>query len=165
MFKLLTLLSKLPLALLYALAVPLYVIGYYLVGYRKTVVYSNLQRAFPECTEQEIARLAKQFYKHFTDVIVEVVKAISIGECELLQRVHFRNPELIESYARQQQSILLLASHQCNWIWMLLAGSPAAVANRRAIQTAAPQRLRPFMLTIRSRFGSYPLFDTLSLTS
>jgi len=155
MFILLTLLSRLPLAALYTLSGPLYVVVYYLMGYRKTVVYNNLKRAFPESTEPEIARLAKQFYKNAVDVLVEVVKAISIGEHELQQRVRFRNPELIEPYVNQQQSILLLASHQCNWIWLLLAGGirlplPIDVLYKRLHH----QGFDRLMLAIRSRFGA-----------
>jgi Kdo2-lipid IVA lauroyltransferase/acyltransferase len=155
MFTVLTVLSKLPLAVLYTLGGPLYCVVYYLLGYRKTVVYNNLRTAFPECTEPEIRRLAKQFYRNLVDVALEVLKALSMSEHELLRRVRFRNPELIEPYARQQQSLLLLAAHQCNWIWLLLAGGirlplPIDVLYKRLHHRGCDR----LMLAIRSRFGA-----------
>ena len=41
------------------------------VRYRKKVVLSNLRNSFPEKNEQEIQKLAKQFYTHLADRIVE----------------------------------------------------------------------------------------------
>ena len=66
--------SSLPLPVLYRLADILYGILYYVIRYRKKVVYENLQNAFPEKSETEREAVAKQFYRHLTDIIVETLK-------------------------------------------------------------------------------------------
>ena len=67
------LLSLLPLRVLYMLADFVYVVLYYLVGYRKKVVMKNLEIAFPEKTGAERIRIAKNFYKNFISVFTHIV--------------------------------------------------------------------------------------------
>lgn len=74
---LLYLLSLLPLRVLFVLSDLAYGILYYIIGYRKKVVYSNLAIAFPTKTEQERRQIARQFYKNFTDNFIETIKLLS----------------------------------------------------------------------------------------
>ena len=80
------LLSLLPWRVMYFLSDCIYVLVYYVFGYRKNVVFSNLKIAFPEKTEGERKRIAKDFYHGFVDSFVETVKLISISEKELRKR-------------------------------------------------------------------------------
>ena len=41
------------------------------------MVIGNLLQAFPEKTEQERKKIAKQFYLNFTDNFIEVIKLVS----------------------------------------------------------------------------------------
>ena len=52
-YGLLWLISLLPFRVLYFLSDALYGLIYYIIGYRRKVVMSNLQIAFPEKTEKE----------------------------------------------------------------------------------------------------------------
>src|SRR5213082_2157425 len=81
------LLSLLPLRVLYLFSDFAYFILYYITGYRKKIVHQNLLIAFPEKTEAERKRIAKQFYLNFTDNFIETVKLISAGK-RFLER-HF----------------------------------------------------------------------------
>ena len=115
----LRLLSKLPLSVLYVFASFLYVVVYYLVGYRKKVVFDNLQKSFPEKSIREIKAIQKRFYKNLADVIVEILKTNSISEKEMAKRVVIKNPEVIEDIVTgDEQSILGLTGHICNWEWL-----------------------------------------------
>src|SRR4029078_1323498 len=74
------LLSLLPLRALYSLSDALYALIYYVMGYRKKVVLDNLQIAFPEKTQAQRVRIAKNFYHNFVDTFIETIKLISASK-------------------------------------------------------------------------------------
>src|SRR5436189_3584907 len=78
--------SLLPFRVLFLFSDLVYFILYYVTGYRKELVSSNLLIAFPEKTEKEREKIAKQFYLNFTDTIMETIKMISISRKELERR-------------------------------------------------------------------------------
>lgn len=79
-YGLLYLFSLLPLKLLFLLSDGIYVVMYYLAGYRKKVVLRNLSIAFPNKTEAERKRIAKKFYRNFSDFFVETIKLFSASD-------------------------------------------------------------------------------------
>ena len=80
--------------LLYVFSDLLYLITYYLIGYRKKVVINNLKNAFPEKSADEIKLTAKKFYRNFCDIIVETIKTLTITEKQLRARVRYINCEI-----------------------------------------------------------------------
>lgn len=116
-YPIILLFSRLPMAILYIISDFFYVLLYYIFGYRKKVILKNLNLAFPEKTIEEKHRIAKKFYRHFTDIIVESIKAFTISEKEMLKRYRYNNPELINTYAKQGKSIALVGAHLANWEW------------------------------------------------
>jgi len=108
-------LSWLPYWVLYRISDILYYLIYYLIGFRKKVVNQNLTNSFPDKSSREITDIAKKFYRHFCDLIVESVKLFSISEEELVQRSKFKNPELLNHYYDQGKSIIIVAGHYGNW--------------------------------------------------
>jgi len=58
--------SLLPYWFLYLISDGLYYILYYIIGYRKGIVFQNLENAFPEKTEAERLVIAKKFYRFFS---------------------------------------------------------------------------------------------------
>lgn len=107
--------SFLPHFLLYRLSDLIFLIIYYIVRYRKEVIFSNLKNAFPEKNENEINTIAKGFYQHFCDIIVESIKSFHISEKELMRRCKIRNPELLQKYYDLGKSIIVPAGHFNNW--------------------------------------------------
>ena len=61
-YPILWLLSIMPMRILYIKSSALYVLAYYIIGYRKKVVKDNLALVFPEKTQQERDRIAQQFF-------------------------------------------------------------------------------------------------------
>ncbi|WP_435416585.1 lysophospholipid acyltransferase family protein [Polaribacter aestuariivivens] len=110
-------LSKLPMRILYIKSDFFFFLIYYVIGYRKSVVLENLQLAFPEKTEQELLKIRKKFFKHLMDLMMESVKAFSISEKEILKRYRYKNPELVNKFAKQGRDIALVGAHQANWEW------------------------------------------------
>jgi len=106
-------LSRLPFGALYSLSDVLYRIAYYIVGYRKSVVLSNLKIAFPEKPEKERKQIAKEFYRNLMDAIVETIKLFSLSEKELNKRCT-ADLELINELAAKGKNIQLQPAHQFN---------------------------------------------------
>lgn len=152
------LLAHLPLGVLYALSWVLYVVAYYLVGYRKKVALDNLRLAFPEKSEKELRALRKLFYKRFSEKVVEIVKAHRIKKEAILRRITLRNPEVLADRLNANQSIIGLTGHFGNWEWAVQAFSlifptPVDAVYKQLSSKSADK----FMKGIRSRFGSEPI--------
>ncbi len=110
--------SILPFRVLYALSDGLYYIVYYLTGYRKKTVFTNLKRAFPEKNKKEIRKIARQYYRNLADIILETLKIRNFSEKELDRRIIFKNYEILESYRQQGRSVFVATGHSGNWEWL-----------------------------------------------
>ena len=58
------LMAMLPFRVLYILSDVLYIVVYYLVGYRRKIVRKNLLRSFPRKKEEEILQIGEEIYRH-----------------------------------------------------------------------------------------------------
>jgi len=108
-------LSYLPFPVLYRISDFFYVLIFYGIKYRQKVVFENIRNAFPEKTEAEIKTIAKGFYSHFCDLIIEAIKLFSISKEGLKKHCKILNPELMEAYAAQGKSLIIPAGHYNNW--------------------------------------------------
>lgn len=108
--------SILPLWLLYRISDVLYLIVYYIVGYRKKVVLDNLRQAFPEKNEKEITTLAKKYYLNLTDMMVETLKLLTMSTKQLQRRFVCDLTVLHDLYARGKSCQMHLG-HNFNWEW------------------------------------------------
>lgn len=156
--RVLKLLSKLPLAALYLFSDLLFVVSYYLLRYRRKVVWINLTNSFPLKSKQELRLIEKQFYRNLCDYGVETLKLLTISQAELSKRMKYKNPEVIGDFARNNQSVILLASHQFNWEWMLVAGSFCLpVPIDFVYQVQGSNFFNNLCLLTRTRFGAHPI--------
>ncbi len=119
--------SLLPMRILYIKSDFFYFLIYHVFGYRKKVVLENLNLAFPNKTDKEIKDISKKFFKHFVDLIFESIKAFSISEKLILKRYKYKNPELVNIYAKQGRSIALVGAHQANWEWSISLPIPLQI--------------------------------------
>ncbi|MEO7047217.1 MAG: lipid A biosynthesis acyltransferase [Ferruginibacter sp.] len=113
-YGLLYLISLLPFFILYGISNFAYFIIYYVIGYRKKVVLSNLEIAFPEKTAVERNRICKQFYKNLVDTFIETIKLLSISEKSFSKRVSMNFDE-IHALTAKGKNIQLHSGHQMNW--------------------------------------------------
>ena len=118
-YPIIWLLSLLPMRILYLLSDFLYLIFFYLIGYRKKVVLENLQLAFPKKEISELKSIQKKFFKHFTDIFVESIKAFTISKRTIRKRYKYINPELINDLYDKGRSIAFMGAHQANWEWSI----------------------------------------------
>jgi Kdo2-lipid IVA lauroyltransferase/acyltransferase len=109
------LLSLLPLGILYLFSDLAYLLIYYVIGYRKKVVFYNLSIAFPNKTAAERRVIAKKFYKNFADSFIESIKAFSASD-EFI-RNHFTGDFSLfdELYQKGVPKVQLHSGHNFNW--------------------------------------------------
>jgi Kdo2-lipid IVA lauroyltransferase/acyltransferase len=154
----LKLFSRLPLSGLYVFSDFLFVVVYHVIGYRKKLVWKNLKNSFPDKSDKELKSINKQFYKNLCDYAVETIKLVTISQEELSKRMIFKNPEILQPFANQKQSVIILASHLFNWEWLLTVGSfklPMKVDF--VYQEQRSKYFNDFSLKTRTRFGAYPI--------
>ncbi|HXB91084.1 MAG TPA: hypothetical protein VNU72_02295, partial [Puia sp.] len=107
--------SLLPMWILYGVSDGIAFILYYVVRYRRGVVLSNLRLAFPEKTEAERTRIAKKFYRCFSDNFIETLKLLSAGRRYLSKRFAIDNPEVFDQLYATGRRLQLHMGHTFNW--------------------------------------------------
>ena len=74
-YPLIYLIASIPFSVLYVFSDVLRLLIYNLLGYRKKTVRSNLKKAFPYKSNEELIWIEKKFYKHFCDITLEAFKS------------------------------------------------------------------------------------------
>ena len=148
-------LAHLPLPVLYGVAGGLYLLLAYAVRYRWRVVLQNLSRSFPDKTPAEIRQLGRGFYRHFSQLVVEILKLAAIGPAELARRVRFTNPELLGNPFAANRFVLSLGSHLSNWEWILSGAALRFPGRAAGVYKPLQNRFfEAFMRRLRSRLGA-----------
>ncbi len=148
------LLSLLPWFIIYLISDGCYFLIYYVFRYRRKIVADNLLIAFPEKTDEERSRIAKEFYKSFTDNFIELIKLVSISEKEMKKR-YVINVEVINDLSNSYDKIYLITGHFFNWEYANLSVGfiskyPFVVAYK-PLSSAIFNKL---LYSIRTRFGT-----------
>jgi len=148
-------LAWIPLVALYGVARLVAWMAYRVVPYRKELVRASLATAFPELSESELRAVRRQYYLRFAQMAVELIKASAFSPAEIRRRVRIVNLEEPQALLAQGQSVLLVAAHQSNWEWMLLAlslelGYPLDAAYKPLANDWAEREMKK----LRTRFGS-----------
>ena len=149
--------SLLPLSVLYMISdIILYPLVYYIARYRLKVVRKNLRNSFPEKGKNELKSIEKKFYRHFADLIVEVVYGYRVTDEEMRKRVVFDNVELVENLASKTHGVIAYLGHMGNWEWLVDLNkrfvNPAMVEYNvyRQLKNPASDKM---MLELRSKRG------------
>jgi Kdo2-lipid IVA lauroyltransferase/acyltransferase len=152
------LLSSLPFWVLYAFSDFLFVMSYYLVRYRRKMVWKNLKNSFPEKTDAELRKIEKQFYRNLCDYAMEMLKLLTISKEELGRRMHYTDVSAAEKFKAQGQSVFILSTHHFNWEWLLVAASFSFPFQADFIyQPQGSEFFNRFSLLSRTRFGAFAI--------
>jgi Kdo2-lipid IVA lauroyltransferase/acyltransferase len=148
------LLSCLPLGVLYGFAAAIGWLTFRVVRYRAELVREGLARAFPEFDAARLHAVMRSYYLGYAQMLVELIKSVSLPAAEIRRRVRIINLEAPQALLAQGQPVLLVAAHQCNWEWMLLAlslelGYPLDAAYKPLVNPWAEREMK----ILRSRFG------------
>jgi KDO2-lipid IV(A) lauroyltransferase len=114
-------LSYMPMSVLFFFSDITFFLSYHVVKYRRKVVKENLRKAFPEKSQEELNKIEKGFYHHFTDFIFESIKSISISEKDVLSRTSIKNVEKLDKYYKQNKNVLVVCGHYNNWEFYALS--------------------------------------------
>jgi Kdo2-lipid IVA lauroyltransferase/acyltransferase len=147
--------SRLPMWVLYAFSTFLYLLAFYVVRHRHHVIREQIRKVFPDLSDAEQARIHKRYLRNFCDVLMEVVKSVSMRADDMRDRMRIVNLEAARRHLDAGQSLMFVTSHLCNWEWLLHGmalqlGYPVDAAYK-PLHDQWAERL---MLKIRSRFGA-----------
>ena len=143
----------LPFSLFYVISDLIYIILFYLIGYRRKVVRANLKLTFPELSEVEIKTTEKAFYKHMCDVFLETIKTMKISKDELNRRYHIVNPDLLQQM-ESENSVLILIPHYGNWEWIIVANDVLNTKGYAVYQKIGNQYFDALIKRIRARWNT-----------
>ena len=116
------LIASIPFNVLYVFSDFLRLIIYNLLGYRKKIVRSNLRKAFPHKSEDDLKWIEKRFYKHFCDITLEAFKSLKISSEEMQKRMVFKNLDVLTQFEKGNRSVIIMCGHYASWEWMLSIG-------------------------------------------
>ncbi len=156
--------ALLPFWVLYILSDFLYLILYYVAGYRKKVTRENLKNAFPDKSDSERLKIEREYYHFLCDYYVETIKLLHISDKEMQKRMVFENPEELLPEMEKGNSGFLFLGHYGNWEWVtsitLLYGDKISLG--QIYKPLRNKAVDAMFLKIRSRFGSFgiPKDDT-----
>ena len=156
LYALFYLLSLLPLRVLYLLSDFIYLIIYYVVGYRVKLTRKNMADSFPEKSEQELRSIERGFYHWFCDYIVETLKMLSISDKEMKRRMKFNGLEQMTEWTEKGRPCALYLGHYCNWEWIVsmpLSLDDKAVCSQ-IYHPLENKHFESLFLKIRQRWGS-----------
>jgi KDO2-lipid IV(A) lauroyltransferase len=156
-YSLLYLLSLLPLKVLFIFSDIVYVLLYYVFGYRRKVVKNNLLIAFPHKTEEERKKIEKQFYKNFVDNFIETLKLLSGGP-KFANKHFIADGSLMEEQFHKGNRCQFHLGHNFNWELANIAVS--SITSYTMLMVYMPVKNKVFdrlMLKLRSSSGNIML--------
>ncbi|WP_318345007.1 lysophospholipid acyltransferase family protein [Flagellimonas baculiformis] len=153
-YPLLWLVSRLPFPILYAISDGVYALLYYVIGYRKKVVRTNLELVFPEKSKEERLRIEKKFYHHMCDMFLEMIKTMGISNRQLQERFTFTNLEVLHRLEAQNKSVMLMFPHYASWEWVIALDKHIASKGYAIYQKIGNKYFDKLVRDIREKFGT-----------
>ena len=111
LYPILWCISILPFRMLYLVSDGVYVLTYYIIGYRKKTVRENLALALPNLSKKERLIIEKKSFRHMCDVFLEMIKTLTISKIEMDKRYVFNNLEIYSDLEKKGKSIALLCAN------------------------------------------------------
>jgi len=149
--------TLLPLRVLYLFSDLFFLFVYYFPGYRKKVVAENLRNSFPEKSEEELRIIAKKFYRHFCDLIVEILKLVHMDNRQLSLRIPLTNPEVLEKLYSEGHDVVAIVAHYGNWEWTSIFPIYTKLWNVPIYKPLNNKYFDSFMLSLRSKNECNPV--------
>lgn len=151
------LLSILPFRALYLLSDVFFVFIYYILGYRRKVVFTNLRNSFPAKTNAEIKVIERDFYRYFCDLFLETFKTLTISSASMLKHCGMSPAAqaLFNAFAAENKSIIIVMGHKGNWEW---AGNTFSMLSKQQLYVIYHPLDNPYfnklIIKMRTRFGT-----------
>lgn len=157
------LITLLPLRVLYVFSDFFYILIYYVAGYRKRVVFTNLKNSFPEKSQKEIKKIARTYYRHLCDYFIESLYTINISEKEIKKRYTYKNPEVLSSILSQNKGVIVACGHYGNWEWFISISLYIKNPLLGIYHPIKNQYFNEFYKRIRGKFGGISVPMSISV--
>ena len=115
-------LALLPFRLMYIFSDFLSFVLYRIIGYRKQVVRANLIRTGFGDDPAQCFAIEKAVYKHFCDLYLETFKSLTLSKSQIQKRFVVNNTSLIQDFALQGKSVIMMCGHYASYEWLLSMG-------------------------------------------
>lgn len=158
-YPILWLISILPFRLLYLFSDLIYLIVYYVIGYRRKTVKENLMLVFPEKSKQEIKHISKKFYHHMCDMFLEMIKSLTISRKDLNKRFIIKNPKNLAHLESLNKSIVTMYGHYASYEWSIVVEDYISVKGIAIYKKIKNRYFDNLVKKIRSRYNT-ELMDT-----
>lgn len=86
------------------------------------MVRSNLKRVFPDFSEKELLKIERDFYHHFCDLFLEIIKSMGMSKKEMMKRFQIKNIAVLTQFEAQNRSAFIMCGHYASWEWMMSLG-------------------------------------------
>ena len=153
-FPFLWVISILPFRIFYWFSDFIYVIVYYIIGYRKKTVKENLALALPHLSDKERLVIEKKSYHHLCDMFLEMIKTMTISADEMNKRFVVTNIELVKEFENKNKSTVLLASHYASWEWLLSFNAKTNFKGVGVYKKIANKYFDKLIRDIRSKYNA-----------
>lgn len=120
--SILYIIGNLPYPILYIFSDILSFFVQYIFKYRVNLVKKNLQTSNLDLTQKEIILTKKNFYKHFCDLTLEIIKLDFMKESEIKDRFSIKNKEITNEFFKKNKSVILMVSHYGGYEWCAALG-------------------------------------------
>lgn len=143
--------ALIPFWLLYRFSDILTFLFFFVLPYRKKVILKNIAASFPEKSIRERKRICYEFYRNFSDILLEGVKGHTLSKKTILKHCGYKDLELLTPFFEQGKSIVITAGHLGNWEWAIPVSG--LVLQHRAICLYKPlsnEYFDRFMFRMRS---------------
>jgi KDO2-lipid IV(A) lauroyltransferase len=144
--------SILPFRILYIVSDGVYVLTYYIIGYRKKTVRENLSLALPHLSKKERLVIEKKSFRHMCDVFLEMIKTLTISKSEIDRRYVFKNLEVYSNLEKKEKSIALLCAHYASYEWAISMNSIATFESYAIYKKINNRYFDKLVRDIRSKF-------------
>ena len=147
--------SMLPFRILYIFSDFVFLIVYYIIGYRKKLVKSNIALAMPYLTEKERIITERKFYKHLCDIFLEMAKTMTISKTEMNKRYTFTNLEVYKQLESEQKSIAVMIAHYASYEWVISLNHQMNYKGYAIYKRLSNPHFDKLVIEIRSKFKAY----------
>jgi KDO2-lipid IV(A) lauroyltransferase len=142
----------LPFRLLYLFSDFVYLIVYYVIGYRKKTVRANLALALPHLSDEERLIIEKKSFRHLCDMFLEMIKTMTISNKEISERFVFTNMEVYKNLEAQGKSISMMLAHYASYEWVISMNAYVTFSAFAIYKKIANPYFDKLVRDIRSRF-------------
>ena len=150
-------LSLPPLKILYFGSWIGFLLIHHVFKYRHEIIYSNLEKSFPDFSKTQLADLTKKYHKHLAQVFSESIKAMHWPVDRMKKRIRLSNPEYFAELLKSGKNIIVLAGHTGNWEWLPALIAPYGYDVLGVYKPQTSKVFDEFTIKMRQKEGVTPI--------